>query len=243
MKEGRTFHSGGIVAVLVSVLALAFPAAAAAAWSAVGGALNFDQNNDASHVSAAAIAGDPYATWDEVDVNGNNQVRVARLSGSTWTAVGGSLNVDPTKAAGIPSIADFGGVPYVAWDEADHTVNSSAVFEIRVARFVAGAWHAVGGSPNLNVTTGNARDPHLADVGGVPYVVFSEDDGSGPQIHVARFTGSAWTPVGTALGGGQLPGLADVAGMPYVVWQDLSGGEQIRVARFTSGHGTPLAGR
>ena len=52
--------------------------------------------------SIASIGGTPYVAWQEF--NGSAfQVRVAQFAGGAWTAVGGSLNVDPTKDANSPT--------------------------------------------------------------------------------------------------------------------------------------------
>jgi hypothetical protein len=54
-------------------------------------------------------------------------------------------------------------------------------------------WSPVG-SGVLNVDASKtANSPSIAIIGGVPYVAWREDPGSGAgQVHVARWTGSNW---------------------------------------------------
>ena len=71
-------------------------------WTAVGGALNVAPAMNAEGPSIASIGGTPYVAWQEF--NGSAfQVRVAQFTGGAWTAVVGSLNVDPTKDANSPT--------------------------------------------------------------------------------------------------------------------------------------------
>jgi hypothetical protein len=102
----------------------------------VGAALNVDPTKDAVSPSIATVGGVPYVAWRE----GNGLpglVRVARWSGSTWTAVGGVLNVDPTRNAFLPQIADVGGTPWAVWEE-----TNGAAYQVRVKRWDGSAWVA-----------------------------------------------------------------------------------------------------
>jgi hypothetical protein len=128
----------------------------------------------------------PYVAWHESN-GGAQQIRVARLAGSTWNPVGGSLNFDQTENAVHASIADIGGAPCVAWEESTGTVGVHPD-QIRVARFVGGAWTFVGGSLNFDPTKTGA-DPSLMSVGGVPYVAWHEATPNvlrGSKVRVAR---------------------------------------------------------
>ncbi|HEV3229580.1 MAG TPA: hypothetical protein VGY97_08910 [Solirubrobacteraceae bacterium] len=98
-------------------------------WSAVGGSLNIDQTQNAANPSLAGIGGMPYVAWHELSATANNQVHVAHFTAGSWSPIGGSPNVDPTKAARDASLIGIGGVPYVAWAESNGTNN-----EIRVKR-------------------------------------------------------------------------------------------------------------
>ena len=99
--------------------------------------------------------------------------------------VAGSLNVSMSQDGFNPQMADVGGVPYVAWTE----MNAGGE-EVYVKRFDGGAWTQVGGSLNVVATDGTGL-PSIANVGGVPYVVWDESNGTADEIYVKRFDGSA----------------------------------------------------
>jgi hypothetical protein len=113
----------------------------------------------------------PYVAWKE----GNGlpgQVRVARWSGSAWTAIGGVLNVDRSRNAFLPQIVDVGGTSWVVWEE-----TSGSNYQIRVKQWTGSAWVAVGGPLNVDATK-QALEPTMASVGGTPYVAWEEMNGS-----------------------------------------------------------------
>jgi hypothetical protein len=53
-------------------------------------------------------------------------VFVKDLSGGAWDQIGGPLNTSPTDTAFYPSLTGVGGVPYVAWGEAN--MNGSWIY-------------------------------------------------------------------------------------------------------------------
>jgi hypothetical protein len=204
------------------------------AWAAVGGPLNVSTSRDGYSPSLASVGDIPYVAWEEYD-GSHFQVRVKRLEAGSWTAVGDSLNVSTSRDAGAPSIASVGGVPYVTWHESD-----GANDQIRVKRLDGAAWQAVGGSLNVSSTM-SGRSPGIADVGGVPYVAWQEEDGIAAQIRVARLEGSAWVAVGGSLNvaatqDADRPRIASLGGLPYVVWpEDAASKNAIHVRRLEAG--------
>jgi hypothetical protein len=239
------------VVVSFACAGLVAPGIGAAAWNevvpngspSIPGGMNV---TDAPRMAVAA--GVPYVVWTE---GLPAQVRVARLatSGTSWERVGtASLNVDPTRAATAPVIADVGGAPWVAWSESD-----GATTQIRVARMNASGtgFTAVGtGTSPVNVNAAdNATSPSLASVGGVPHVAWSENDGVA-KVRVARLGsgGSTWDDVGIALNDqiGQnatTPNIVDIGGVPWVAWVENDGiNFEVRVARFTTGAWTQPEG-
>jgi hypothetical protein len=147
--------------------------------------LNVDSNRSATEITLTTVAGVLYAAWSETD-GSHYQIRVKRFDGQNFVSVGGSLNVDPSQDAFGPSIADVGGVPYVAWTEARN---------IHVRRLDGTSWDLVGGSPNND----DAQAPNIASIGGVPHLGFEQyPDGfvareaapvcSGASVAVARGT-------------------------------------------------------
>lgn len=212
-----------------------------ATWTAVGGSLNVSTTRDAYSPAIVGVAGVPHVAWIEYD-GSHYQLRVKRLEAGSWTAVGGSLNVSSLQDAGLPSIADIGGVPYVAWSESDGTHT-----QIRVKRFDGANWQGIGGPINVSATR-NATGPSIASVGGVPYVAWTEDDGTANQIRVADLVGAGWTHLGGSLNVSTAryaegPHLASVGGIPYVVWPEHTATvNQIFAKRLDGATWTPLGG-
>jgi hypothetical protein len=235
-------------ATSVSVL-VRRPNAAGTGWVLVGTFLDHDANADADDPSLATLGGVPYVAWVEDDMT-NREVRVARLNsaGTGWDELIGGNAASPINRSGAgdaqqPSMADVGGVPYVAWSENDGTN-----FEIRVARYEAAGDHWPRLEPPLdNVTWGginesrtrDATNPSLTSVGGVPYVAWSESDGINTEIRVARLNSAgAWeqvvggaSPINeSATANASHPSIADFNGVPFVSWDEAG---QIRVAKLS----------
>lgn len=227
--------------------------------------LNLTPSRDAVDVTVASVAGVPYAAWRESD-GSNVEVRVARLTPAGWERVGAvvnpasPVNQDSLGVAKSVSLADVGGVPYVAWAESDGTND-----EVRVARPTAdgAAWEKVGaalspGSPVNVSSVRNGLTPSIAAIGGTPYVAWAEDDGVNTEIRVARLNaaGTGWDRVGEAAGdaspinrspgrNARMPSITAVNGVPYVAWTEDDGtNDEIRVARLNpAGTGWQFAGQ
>jgi hypothetical protein len=128
----------------------------------------------------AEAEGTPYVAWAEV-IDASYVVRVARLNarGTTWEIVGEPLNQDDALLGRLPSVASIGGVPYVAWTEADGGPGS----ELRVSRLndAGSDWQQVVGGPSpINESpTATAWGSSLTSVGGVPYVAWAEQPSTG----------------------------------------------------------------
>jgi hypothetical protein len=222
--------------------------AAGTAWEQVAGGpspINQDPNQNAFQPSLSAIGGVPYVAWSETDST-NNEIRVSRLNaaGSAWEQVVGGpspINHANNQNAFQPSLTAIGGVPYVAWAESDSTND-----EIRVSRLnqAGTAWEQVVGGPspiNQDPLRGPSS-PRLAAIGGVPYVAWSETDGTNNEIRVSRLNhaGAAWEQV---VGGASpinqannrhafTPSLTAIGGVPYVAWSEFDGtNTEVRASR------------
>lgn len=125
------------------------------------------------------------------------------------------------------------------------------VWEFRTV--AAPTWREVGAGSakgqGISASSGNSRYPSLALApGGAPYVAWEEDSNGNREIHVRRWNGSTWEPVGSgsASGGGisnnsgrsVSPCLAFAPdgspdGMAYVGWADnTSGNYEVYVRRW-----------
>jgi hypothetical protein len=223
--------------------------AAGTAWEELAGAtqINWASMRDADEPSMTAIGGVPYIAWSET-TGTRYQIRVARLNaaGTAWEFVGGSqINQDVNRDATTPSLTAIGGVPYVAWVEADGTNR-----EIRVARLnaAATAWEQIvgGASPINHSSVQDAVQPSLTSIGGVPWVAWDEADGvGGGKLRVARANaaGTAWqevvggaSPINQAFNrNALLPSLTAIGGVPYVAWYESDGTHyQVRVSRLNA---------
>jgi hypothetical protein len=225
--------------------------AAGTAWEKVADSaspINESTLRDAQTPSLTSIGGVPYVAWTEADGT-NNEIRVARLNsaGTAWEKVADSaspINESPTQSASQPSLTSIGGVPYVAWSESDATNN-----EIRVARLNSAgtAWEKVAdsASPINESSTQSASQTSLTSIGGVPYVAWSESDGTNGEIRVAGLNaaGTAWEKVADSaspinespIQNTGYPSLTSIDGVAYVAWTEADGtNNEIRVARLNS---------
>ncbi len=226
-----------LVALTLAVCAV--PAEAAPVWYQLGSSaspVNFDAAKNGNFPSITDVGGKPHVAWTEMGAS-TRSVRASRLDGihsaaEPWTALGGASPIGTTEADGLrPSFASVGGVPWVAWTQPDATN-----LEVRVSRFVSGAWQeVVGGASPINFdATKNAGEPSLIDIGGAAHVTWAELDGtSTPQVRVKRFNGSAWVDLGTnPIGAGFSPDIANVNGVPHVAFSSTGSPADVRVRRY-----------
>ncbi|MCC7000356.1 MAG: hypothetical protein IT370_37500 [Deltaproteobacteria bacterium] len=122
-------------------------------------------------------------------------IRVARLSGNTWTPVGGILNgvgESPNVNICPALVVTPAGVPYVAY--ATDMANTARV---RVRRFVAGNWEdalALDAAPGQFAP---ALDLDLVpDQNGLPVVVMGEFSNNTYRLTVRTLVGNAFVPLG-----------------------------------------------
>ena len=213
----------------------------AGSWTAVGDSLNLSTARDASVASVAGVGGVPYVAWHEDDGT-RTQIRVKRFDGSQWQAIGGPVNLSGTMPARFASVADVGGVPYLAWEEADGTAE-----QIRVARLDGAGWTHLGGSLNVSGTQ-DANRPRITSIAGVPYVAWTEDAPPGSQVHVKRLDGATWTSVGSALNIAtddftSSPYVTGLGSTAFVAWGEGIGDHaQLFAKRFDGNAWVPVGG-
>jgi len=88
-------------------------------WALVGSG-SASGAGDSRNPAIAIVSGTPYVTWQEITA-GVSTVYVKRLSGTSWVAAGGALNVDSTRDAVEPDITGIGSTVHVAFREEDGT--------------------------------------------------------------------------------------------------------------------------
>ena len=109
------------------------------------------------------------------------------------------------------------------------------------------AWRQpVGGASPINhFDDHGAAHASLAAIGGVPYVAWSEYDGTNSEVRVSRLNaaGTAWeqvvggpSPINHAANRqASEPSLAAVGGVPYVAWEEYDGTNfELRVSRLNA---------
>jgi hypothetical protein len=146
-------------------------------------------------------------------------VFVGPWNGKTWTRAGGSLNINPERYAGSPSLAlDAQDRATVAFTEANNG------FDVFVRRWTGGAWALIGKS--VNGATGLANAPKVAlDKSGNPTVAWLENAGS-IKVFVRRWDGKRWLALGGFLNvdpksyADSCSLALDAAGNPTVAWSE-----------------------
>ena len=173
---------------------------------------------------------------------------VSRWTGNEWVAIGGALNVISGSRLDNPSLQlDKLGRPVVAWSEV--TSNS---FDIYVRRWGGSAWETIGGALSAVAGDTMAAFPSLQiDAAGNPVVAWIEQDGTAWNIHVWRWDGVTWMPMGGAISAkpgstnAQLASLR-LDGMSNVVVSWIEAGDDSRqaayVARWSNGSWSVLGG-
>lgn len=157
-------------------------------WEFPGGAavsLNVNTAENANYPAIAAYNGTPYVVWAE-DQGNTRQVYVKYLNGTTWTSIGGSLNVNPSKFADFPAIAMNSSTPYVTWRE-----DATTAYHIFVKHWNGSGWEQDGGMLNLDGNI-SAYYPDITLNAANPYVTWMEDF----IIYVKKMNGTTWEQVG-----------------------------------------------
>jgi hypothetical protein len=176
----------------------------------------------------------------------------AAWGAGAWYEIGtdpSPVNHAATGNAVTPSAAGLSGSPFVSWMESA-VISGSAnpVDQVRVAGqnstpFEARPWSELlsSGRFSLNLDPAHeARQPHLAMVNGVPYEAWIENDGTADQIRVARWDGSTWSSVGSAINTGTPVDLSltSTGNVPAVAWTETGGG--VYAKRFISNAWTSM---
>ncbi len=207
--------------------------------------INVSTSADANAPGLADVGGVPWVAWHEA-AGAQNNVYVAKLTGSTWTKVPAAVTpVDKVASADAQtvSLTAMGGVPWISWAE-----QQGSSYQIRVARFdsATDAWVRVADSISpINADPARvANETRLNSFDGVPYVAWHEVTATGTEIRVARLNsaGTGWerladSPSPINQSPSQNAGavsLANVGGIPFVAWKepDAGGVNQVRVSRL-----------
>lgn len=146
---------------------------------------------------AADNLGNPVLAWQETNIARTvYSIYVKRWTGTTWTRLGGALDMNVAANAEKPSLAlDNAGNPVISWQEDV----SNTTRNVYVKRWTGTTWVRLGGALNIK-STSRASDSSLAlDSSGNPVVSWSEYDVDRQvtSLHVKRWTGTRWLRVGS----------------------------------------------
>jgi hypothetical protein len=162
---------------------------------------------------------------------------VSQSSGSAWAALGASFLSIDSESSGYseshaPSLALVNGTPWISWSKAN---NSSGLGgSLFAKRWTGASWVGgpVGAGNPTSFFTVCGRS-NIADVGGVPYLAFLENDRNfypwNSLLYVKSWNGSAWVLKGTGplnRNGGASGNLAESVSVtsdgadPVVAWTE-----------------------
>jgi hypothetical protein len=147
------------------------------------------------------------------------------VGGTTWQPIGqNALNPYPSSF-GYGDYPNIGignnGNPYVTWLA---NVANTTLPQIYEAHWDGNQWVQDGGSLNMDPINGTAYNPKIDASSGIPYITWVEINGSGSNLYVKHWNGSAWVQDGGYLNNSSIdytssvPSIAVFNGMPYVCW-------------------------
>ncbi len=204
--------------------------------------INASPANMAEYAAMTVYNDEVYVAWQERVVNPyspNNQIRVKKRSGTNWVNIDGNgLNVDASKPAIRPAMAEFDGQLYIAWTEK----NAAAIDQIRVKKYDGISWtSAEGGSLagiNADASKG-ANTVNLAVYNNALYAAWSEAG----ELRVKKYDGTAWTRVDSGVTYAASPVMAVLGDDLITVWFELVGSNyQIRAKKYDGTSWTAIDG-
>ncbi|WP_341281152.1 S-layer homology domain-containing protein [Paenibacillus sp. FSL H8-0537] len=160
-------------------------------WTSIDGGgtsgLNINAAKTASNLSFAVFNNSLYLSWDEIVGTNDNQIRVKKYDGSTWTSADGNgmygINKDINFRANYAKLAALDNALYAVWQEYNGTA-----FQIRVKKYDGTSWTSVDGNAvqGLNVNASRAAQfPAAAALNNVLYVGWQETNGTTTQIRTS----------------------------------------------------------
>jgi hypothetical protein len=210
-------------------------------------ALNY--RGASSPVTTSVTTGSPTHARLTVTISGNGTV-ASTPAGIACTAGGGDCSeVYPANTQVMLTATPGAGMRFDGFggdaDCADGVVLMTRDLTCSAA-FVAvtgQGWVLLGGAPITDRSQVSPTPSLAVDAGGVPHVAYRAAFlGDVPRLHVARFDGAAWQPLGGALNAGSITAASDPslafspAGMLHVAWSQGNGIQQnVFVARYSGG--------
>jgi hypothetical protein len=223
-------------------------------WTQLGsGALALDSEysgySESHSPSISIVDGVPWVSWYKWNNSGNVWALWAKSwNGTSWEGgLVGRVGSDPLRAyQGRSQIVDVAGVPHIAFLEVDKRFFPQKTF-VYVKYWDGKQWVLKGSALNITppsqITTATAVS--VAADGTSVYVAWTEftvdallKNHTPPQVYVARWTGSEWSPSAslnvTPTGWAEDVSLTISGGKPCVAWTErtVSGPAQVFVKAF-----------
>ena len=160
-------------------------------WEALGAGTG--GGGDGTVHALAEFGGDLFAGGNFGSAGGASALRIARWDGSAWSTVGGGMT---GLAPSVHALTPFNGSLIAAGG----FTAAGGVPASLIARWDGAAWHGMGAG-----LTGTPIYPfvHALIVYNGQLIAAGKFDSTGamPCPHIARWTGSSWTPLGGGLNG------------------------------------------
>lgn len=137
------------------------------------------------------------------------------------------------------TLQDFPARPVVAFTEQDIHAPETPV-ELVVQRMTGDTWERLPAPRAMDARSKRPSDPRLEAHGGALVLAWREPDSNGSsreQLHVSRYDGTSWKPLGAPLDPGtnffEFQMVLDPEGNPVIVYEE--GGVDLRVVRWSGG--------
>jgi hypothetical protein len=225
-SSGAALHAGGIFTNAGGLTADHIARWNGLAWSTLG----IGTNGPVFALTVHDDGGGPdlYAGGGFTTVSGVTANRIARWDGSSWSPLGSGMSGGSVFA--LAAYDDGGGPDLYA---GGGFTSAGGVAASSIARWNGSAWSALGSGMS----------------GGPVFALAVFDDGGGPTLYagggffaaggvaasnIARWNGSAWSALGSGVGGGSVNALA--------VFDDGSGPALYVGGSFSSAGGVPATG-
>ncbi|GEM45569.1 ExeM/NucH family extracellular endonuclease [Deinococcus cellulosilyticus] len=142
-------------------------------WDVLGAELDVSLSNTTNLADIAVGSDDhPVVTWQET-VSGITTIYVKKWNGTSWDALGSSLNISGSTSAVSPAVViKPNGQPLVAWSE-------GSTGQIYMKEWNGTAWSQIGSSHNLDSARSAANASVTYGSGNVLVLAWQEANASG----------------------------------------------------------------
>ncbi|MFO0895406.1 MAG: hypothetical protein U0574_10690 [Phycisphaerales bacterium] len=227
---GPSLYAGGIFASAGGVPAANLAKWNGTSWSAVGGGTNGQVTSLLACGSGGTVAPGLYVGGEFTSAGGVTVNRIARWSGTAWSALGSGTN---ERVLALQMFDDGSGAGARLYAGGLFTAAGGAPAN-RIAMWSGSAWSPLGsgisgGNPSVNslgvYDDGSGDGPALIVGGGFNFA------GDVFRPRIAKWNGMAWSGVG--------PGMSDGTVTSLVVFDDGSGTKLYAGGSFTGAVGVP----